>query len=79
MPKVGADLGRALPGSFDSLAARAVRGDPRFPDSRLSSVRPRGRTDPIQHIAHLEAAGQFPRRVKLGPDRVVWLLSEVDA
>lgn len=32
-----------------------------------------------QHIARLEAAGKFPRRVRLGPNRVAWLLSEVDA
>jgi prophage regulatory protein len=32
-----------------------------------------------QHIARLEAAGKFPKRVQLGPNRVAWLLSEVDA
>ncbi|MBI5165629.1 MAG: AlpA family phage regulatory protein [Magnetospirillum sp.] len=32
-----------------------------------------------QHISRLEAAGQFPKRVKLGLNRVAWLLSEVDA
>ncbi|TAN56360.1 MAG: AlpA family phage regulatory protein [Rhodospirillales bacterium] len=32
-----------------------------------------------QHIARLEAAGQFPKRVQLGPNRVAWLLTEVDA
>ena len=31
-----------------------------------------------QHIARLEAAGQFPKRIRLGQNRVVWLLSEVD-
>ena len=31
-----------------------------------------------QHIGRLEAAGQFPKRVQLGPNRVAWLLSEVD-
>jgi len=30
-----------------------------------------------QHIARLEAAGQFPKRIRLGQNRVVWLLSEV--
>ena len=30
-----------------------------------------------QHIARLEAAGQFPRRVKLGVNRVGWLEEEV--
>ncbi|MEQ8327803.1 MAG: AlpA family phage regulatory protein [Parvibaculum sp.] len=32
-----------------------------------------------QHIARLEAAGQFPKRIKLGANRVVWLLSEIEA
>jgi prophage regulatory protein len=30
-----------------------------------------------QHIARLEAAGQFPRRVRLGPGRVGWIEQEV--
>jgi len=32
-----------------------------------------------QHIQRLENAGLFPKRVKLGRDRVAWLLSEVKA
>ncbi|MCE2491835.1 MAG: AlpA family phage regulatory protein [Alphaproteobacteria bacterium] len=32
-----------------------------------------------QHIARLEAAGQFPKRVRLGNNRVAWLLSEVES
>jgi len=32
-----------------------------------------------QHIARLEAAGRFPRRLTLGQNRVAWLLSEVEA
>jgi prophage regulatory protein len=31
------------------------------------------------HIARLEAAGQFPKRIRLGQNRVGWLLSEVEA
>lgn len=31
-----------------------------------------------QHIARLEAAGKFPKRVRLGQNRVVWLLTEVE-
>jgi len=31
-----------------------------------------------QHIQRLETAGKFPKRVQLGPNRVAWLLSEVD-
>ncbi len=30
-----------------------------------------------QHIARLEAAGQFPKRVPLGPNRVGWVETEV--
>ncbi len=30
------------------------------------------------HIDRMEAAGRFPRRVKLGPNRVGWLESEID-
>ena len=30
-----------------------------------------------QHIARLEAAGKFPRRVKIGPNRVGWVEQEV--
>jgi len=32
-----------------------------------------------QHIARLEAAGRFPKRVTLGGNRVAWLMCEVDA
>ena len=31
-----------------------------------------------QHIARLEAAGQFPKRIRLGQNRVAWLLTEVE-
>ena len=30
-----------------------------------------------QHIARLEKAGQFPKRVPLGPNRVGWVEGEV--
>lgn len=30
-----------------------------------------------QHIARLEAAGQFPKRVRLGANRVGWVEAEV--
>ena len=30
-----------------------------------------------QHLARLEKAGQFPKRVTLGPNRVGWVESEV--
>ncbi len=32
-----------------------------------------------QHIARLEAAGQFPKRVQLGVNRVGWVEAEVQA
>jgi prophage regulatory protein len=31
-----------------------------------------------QHIARLETAGKFPKRIQLGSNRVAWLLSEVN-
>ena len=33
----------------------------------------------FQHVARLEKAGQFPKRIRLGQNRVAWLLSEVEA
>lgn len=30
-----------------------------------------------QHVARLEKAGQFPKRVQLGPSRVGWVEGEV--
>lgn len=30
-----------------------------------------------QHIARLEKAGQFPKRVHIGPNRVGWVEAEV--
>jgi prophage regulatory protein len=32
-----------------------------------------------QHILRLEKRGKFPRRIQVGPNRVAWLLSEVEA
>jgi len=31
-----------------------------------------------QHIARLEKAGKFPRRVRLGQGRVAWVEEEID-
>ena len=31
------------------------------------------------HIARLEAAGQFPKRVRLGACRVAWLAEEIQS
>lgn len=33
----------------------------------------------LQHIQRLEKAGLFPKRVKLGRNRVAYLLAEVEA
>jgi len=30
-----------------------------------------------QHVARLEKAGKFPRRVQIGPNRVGWIEAEV--
>ncbi len=30
------------------------------------------------HIDRMEADGRFPKRIKLGPNRVGWLESEID-
>ena len=32
-----------------------------------------------QHILRLEKRGRFPRRIQVGPNRVGWLLSEVES
>lgn len=32
----------------------------------------------IQHITRLEQAGKFPKRIRLGDNRVAWLESEID-
>jgi prophage regulatory protein len=31
-----------------------------------------------QHVLKLEKAGRFPRRLIIGPNRVGWLLSEIE-
>jgi prophage regulatory protein len=31
-----------------------------------------------QHLSRLEKAGLFPKRIRLGPNRVGWLEDEVD-
>lgn len=32
-----------------------------------------------KHLYELEKAGRFPRRIKLGPNSVAWIESEVEA
>ena len=33
----------------------------------------------FQHIARLEKAGKFPKRIRLGQNRVAWLMTEIEA
>jgi prophage regulatory protein len=33
----------------------------------------------VQHIARLEKAGRFPKRIIIGPRRVAWRLSDIEA
>jgi prophage regulatory protein len=44
-----------------------------LPWHQLAEIVPYSR----QHVARLERAGQFPRRVRVGPGRVAWRASEV--
>ena len=46
-----------------------------YPDLRERKGIPYSRV----HIARLEAAGKWPKKVPYGPGRVGWLESEVDA
>ena len=32
-----------------------------------------------QHIARLEEAGKWPKRVRLGPNRIGWVYDEIEA
>ena len=47
----------------------------RFPDLKKYKGIPYSRV----HLARLEKASQFPRRVALSPNTVAWVESEVDA
>ena len=42
---------------------------------QLSQIQPYSR----QHIARLEKAGKWPKRVRLGQNRVGWVLAEIEA
>jgi prophage regulatory protein len=48
--------------------------------SRIITAKERRELVPYSdmHIWRLEQAGTFPKRIKLGPNRVGWLLSEVE-
>ena len=51
------------------------------PSDRLITKRELCRMVPYtpQHILRLEKRGKFPRRVQVGPNRVAWLLFEIQA
>ena len=55
-----------------------MNGKNAFPD-RLVGAAERRALVPYSdmHVSRLEKAGKFPRRVKLGPGRVAWRLSEI--
>ncbi len=46
---------------------------------RYPELRDRGVAYSPSSLYRLEAAGQFPRRVKLGPRSVGWIESEIEA
>ena len=48
-------------------------------DDRIVSAKERRRLVPYSdmHIWRMERAGTFPKRIKLGPNRVGWSLHEV--
>ncbi len=43
-----------------------------------SALRDIGITYCAEHIRRLELSGLFPQRVRLGPGRVAWRLSEIE-
>src|SRR5262245_30898592 len=62
----------AMPTSYEAMIA--------LPD-RLITKRELCQMVPYtpQHVLRLEKKGKFPRRIQVGPNRVAWLLSEVEA
>jgi prophage regulatory protein len=47
----------------------------RFPDLKSRKGIPFSRV----HLARLEAAGNFPRRIQLSENSIAWIESEIDA
>lgn len=43
-----------------------------------AGLKARGITFCNQHLIRLEREGRFPRRVRIGGQRVAWVLSELD-
>ncbi len=52
--------------------------NPNLPD-RLIDAKERRRLVPFSdmHVWRLERDGKFPKRIKIGPNRVAWQLSEI--
>jgi prophage regulatory protein len=79
MDKIKPDngTGRVSGSHSDGNTHRLVVGSP----TRLITQRELRGIIPFtpQHILRLEKKGRFPRRVRLGENRVVWLLSEIEA
>jgi len=70
--------------AFSFLGDCRNRGFAKLPEKGVSAMRILSKRQvkelvlySPQHIARLEAAGQFPKRVRLGPNRVGWVESEV--
>jgi prophage regulatory protein len=65
----------------EDARTRALQQMPQAPQSRrLITKAELRRIVPYtpQHILRLEKRGMFPRRVRLGPNRVAWLLAETE-
>jgi prophage regulatory protein len=70
--------------AFSDLGDCRNRGFAKLPEKGVSAMRILSKRQvkelvlySPQHIARLEAAGQFPKRVRLGANRVGWVESEV--
>lgn len=61
----------ASPTHSPSLAAQSLRLITRADLNAMVPYTP-------QHILRLEKRGLFPRRIQVGPNRVAWLLSEIE-
>lgn len=59
----------------ESAAAKAPRKLVTFDELKDRYGIPYGR----KHIARLEAVGDFPKRVQVGPARIAWVESEIEA
>jgi len=66
------DVGTAgSPAQSSSLAKQSIRLITRADLHAMVPYTP-------QHILRLEKRGLFPRRIQVGPNRVAWVLSEIE-